>query len=281
MIPSAIPLEPLVSLAQRAGEAILQVYGPSLGDPAHGDPTRADPGVTWKEDRTPLTQADRASHRVILEGLRELTPEIPVISEEGDAGEWGEIPPDALHWMVDPLDGTKEFLKRTGEFTVNIALIRDGSPVAGVVHAPVLERSWIGGADGAEVRGREGRERLTVRSAIPERLGVVASRDHAGPRVTALLASLSGPETLSMGSSLKFCLIAEGRADLYLRDGPTMEWDTGAAQAVLEAAGGGVYTLDGRPLRYGKKDRRNPHFVAVGDPALDWRAIVDDGREGI
>lgn len=271
MTPPAISLEPVVSLAQRAGEAILQVYGRGNGDP----------DVTWKEDRTPLTQADQASHRVILDGLRELTPEIPVISEEGDPGEWDDISGDALHWMVDPLDGTKEFLKRTGEFTVNIALIRDGSPVAGVVHAPVLERCWIGGVDGAEVRGAGGWERLKVRPATPERLRVVASRDHAGPRVTALLASLSGAQTLSMGSSLKFCLIAEGRADLYLRDGPTMEWDTGAAQAVLEAAGGGVYTLDGRPLEYGKKDRRNPHFVAVGDLALDWRAIMDDQREGI
>jgi 3'(2'), 5'-bisphosphate nucleotidase len=257
-------LEPVVSLAERAGAAILEVYeraGPG-------------PGVTWKEDRTPLTEADRASHRVIAEGLQELTPQIPVISEEGREAEWARIPLDALHWMVDPLDGTKEFLKRTGEFTVNIAMVDGGRAVAGVVHAPALRRSWLGGKDGAQVRSPGERSDLRVRRADRSRLGIVASRDHAGPRVTALLQALAGAETLSMGSSLKFCLIAEGRADLYLRDGPTMEWDTAAAQAVLEAAGGGVFTLDGGPLRYGKEGRRNPHFVAAGDPDLDWKQLI-------
>lgn len=260
--PSLNELGPLVELAEEAGRAILDVYG------------RTDVGVTLKEDRTPLTEADQASHGVIMAGLRRLTPHVPVISEEGAAPDPSSFRDGADHWVVDPLDGTKEFIKRTGEFTVNIALVRGGRPVVGVVLAPVLGKCWVAGADGAELRNGNGRAVLRVRAADPARLGIVASRDHAGPEVTALLHRLSGTETLSMGSSLKFCLIAEGKADLYLRDGPTMEWDTAAAQAVLEAAGGGVFTLDGERLAYGKPDLRNPKFMAAGDPALDWATLL-------
>lgn len=260
-------MESVVSLAERAGRAVLDVY-------ARGS---AASSVQWKEDDSPLTEADRVSHDLLLAGLKELTPDIPVVSEEGAPED--RTPPEAegSRWVVDPLDGTKEFLKRTGEFTVNVALVRENRLVAGVVHAPAVEggRTWIGTGDGAQLREAGGsRRRLTVRRANPDALGVVASRDHAGPVVRNLLASLPGSKTLSMGSSLKFCLLAEGRADLYFRDGPTMEWDTAAAQAVLEAAGGGVYTLDGRPLRYGKPELRNPHFVAVGDRKLDWRTLL-------
>jgi len=268
--PSLAELEPVVALAWRAGEAIMEIY-------ARGEGAA---GVEWKDDRSPLTAADRAAHRVIVDGLRALTPETPIVSEEG------EVPPsesirDQPFWLVDPLDGTKEFLKRTGEFTVNIALVRDGRPVVGVVHAPALGKSWVAGADGAVVREVEEAgpgTSLRVRRADPDRLGIVASRDHAGPQVKALLERAPGAETLSMGSSLKFCLIAEGKADLYLRDGPTMEWDTAAAQAVLEAARGGVFTLDGTPLSYRKADLRNPHFVALGDPTIPWRRLLSGAR---
>ncbi|MDZ7780383.1 MAG: inositol monophosphatase family protein [Gemmatimonadota bacterium] len=162
-------------------------------------------------------------------------------------------------------------MKRTGEFTVNIALVRGGRPVAGVVHAPALGKSWVAGEATVPSCGTA-ETRSAARSAArrPRPARVVASRDHAGPEVRALLERLPGAETLSMGSSLKFCLIAEGKADLYLRDGPTMEWNTGAAQAVLEAAGGGVFTLEGERLPYGKPELRNPKFVAAGDPELDW-----------
>lgn len=260
--PPLAQLGPLVELAEKAGRAILEVYG------------RRDTAVTLKDDRSPLTEADQASHRVIMDGLRRLTPDVPIISEEGEAPDPAVFLQGGGVWLVDPLDGTKEFIKRTGEFTVNIALVRDGRPVAGVVHAPVLGKSWVAGGDGAELQAGEQRSPLRVRTADPARLGIVASRDHAGPEVKALLEGLPGAETLSMGSSLKFCLIAEGRADLYLRDGPTMEWDTGAAQAVLEAAGGGVFGLEGERLPYGKPDLRNPKFVAAGDPALDWANLL-------
>ena len=257
-------LEPVVALAREAGNAILPIYSRSDRNTV----------VDWKADRTPLTAGDRASHDVIIAGLTALEPHTPIVSEEGDAPVGSGLVSGAPHWMVDPLDGTKEFLKGTGEFTVNIALIRDGRPLAGVVHAPVLGRTWIGGVDGAERREGNLREPISVRRILPDRLGVVASRDHAGPRVMELLARLPGAETVSMGSSLKFCVIAEGNADLYLRDGPTMEWDTAAGQAVLEAAGGGVFTLDGEPLRYTKRDFRNPRFVAVGDLSWKWRELL-------
>ncbi len=260
--PSLAEIQPVVELAEEAGRAILEVY------------KREDAQVTLKDDRTPLTEADRASHQVIMLGLQRLAPEVPIISEEGATPSPAAFEDGRAHWLVDPLDGTKEFIKRTGEFTVNIALVRGGRPVAGVVHAPVLGKSWVAASDRAELRYGDGCSQLEVRTADPARLVVVASRDHAGPEVKALLASLPGAETLSMGSSLKFCLIAEGKADLYLRDGPTMEWDTGAAQAVLEAASGGVFTLDGERLAYSKPGLRNPKFVATGDPELDWAALL-------
>ena len=255
-------------LAQRAGEAILEVYAAGA----------AAAGVTEKEDRSPLTFADRRSHDVIVEGLRLLTPAIPVISEEGDPQSHGARSA-GVRWIVDPLDGTKEFLKRSGEFTVNIALVDGDRPVAGVVHAPVLGVTWVGCADGAQRRsGREAPEPITaMRTPRLDALRIVASRDHAGPAVRALLDRCPGAQTLSIGSSLKFCLIAEGRADLYFRDGPTMEWDTAAAHAVLRAAGGAVRTLDGAELTYGKPALRNPFFVAVGAPALDWTTLIDAG----
>jgi 3'(2'), 5'-bisphosphate nucleotidase len=286
-------LERIHDLARAAGEAVMSVYARGEGEA----------GLAWKDDRSPLTEADLASHRVIVEGLREITPDVHVVSEE-DAQHAANARVDEL-WLVDPLDGTKEFLKRSGEFTVNIALVRGGRPVAGVVHAPALGRSWIGTPDGAELRdfgggappggapraggppgaaprgaasrrdaGAAASTPIRVRRADPDALVLVASRDHAGALVRALVDRLPGAATSSVGSSLKFCQIAEGRADLYLRDGPTMEWDTAAAQAVLEAAGGGVYTLGGDALVYGKTNLKNPSFIAVGDRALDWRGML-------
>lgn len=262
-------LEPIVDLAVSAGSVILDAYEGG-GEAA---------AFEAKADGSPLTQADLASHRVIVDGLARRTPEVPVISEEASASRGRSRRAEGVFWLVDPLDGTKEFLKRTGEFTVNLALIVEGRPVAGIVHAPAMGQSWIGAMDGALTRRTAGAEvevcRIRTRPASLDALAIVASRDHAGPEVKALLEGLPGAHAVSMGSSLKFCRIAEGAADFYLRDGPTMEWDTAAAQAVLEAAGGRVMTLDGRTLKYGKPGLRNPHFVAVGDPRLDWRALLE------
>lgn len=258
----------LVELAHRAGAAILEVY--------HRD---GDIAVEQKGDNSPLTEADKRSHEVIVAGLAAMQPARPIVSEEDDGGSRDpSVPLTGDYWLVDPLDGTKEFVKRTGEFTVNIALVRDGVPVAGVVYAPVLGVTWVGTIQGAERWEGDRREPIRVTEPANARaMRVVASRDHAGPAVKALLEQLPGASTLSMGSSLKFCLIAEGRADLYYRDGPTMPWDTAAAHAVLSAAGGEVFAQSGAPLRYLMPRVLNPYFVALGDIAFPWRSFISTG----
>ena len=250
-------------LATQAGEHIMPFY-------------RNRTAVTFKEDSSPLTAADKASHEFLVESLRALLPDATVISEESDGATDQTIDHSSLFWLVDPLDGTKEFVKRTNEFTVNIALMKERLPILGVVHAPALNLTYYGGREfGAwrQVRG-EPPMRISGRKADSSQLRVVASKDHAGPLVTAMLERLTNPELQSMGSSLKFCLVAEGKADLYLRDLPTMEWDTAAAQCIVEAAGGGVCSLDGEPLRYGKPGLKNPAIMTAGDTLFDWQSLI-------
>jgi 3'(2'), 5'-bisphosphate nucleotidase len=224
-----------------------------------------DVDVREKADASPVTAADEAAEAVILEGLAELAPSIPVVAEERIAA--GEVP--ELHgrpfWLVDPLDGTKEFISRNGEFTVNIGLIEESSPVLGVVLAPAIRKVWWGALDhGAWARG-DGTERaIAARPRPPAGPVAVASRSHADPETEAWLDEVGASERISAGSSLKFCLVAEGRADLYPRFGPTMEWDTAAGHAVLRAAGGRVTTRDGKPFLYRKPGFRNPGFIAYG-----------------
>ena len=253
-------------ISQNAGQAILEVY-------------QQDFTVSHKADQSPLTQADLASHRLIRDALQSLTPDIPLLSEESAevafatrAG-WNE------YWLVDPLDGTKEFINRNGEFTVNIALVRDHQPVLGIVHVPVRGVTYTGvvGA-GARRQDPDGSIRpISVRCPAAEPLIVVGSRSHASPRLQHYLAALGPHEFVSMGSSLKFCLVAEGRADLYPRLGPTSEWDTAAAHAVVAAAGGQVLTLDGQPLRYNRKDSLlNPDFLVIADPGRNFLEVFGD-----
>ncbi|GAP65307.1 MAG TPA: 3'(2'),5'-bisphosphate nucleotidase CysQ [Mizugakiibacter sp.] len=249
-------------LARQAATAILKVYATSFG-------------VEHKDDASPLTAADMAAHRILVDGLRALTPDIPVLSEESAAVPWSERRAWPRHWLVDPLDGTREFIKRNGEFTVNIALIEDHRAVLGIVLAPVSGELYSATTGGGAFRERAPGalpEPLAVRA--PARPLVVAgSRSHGNPQQAALLAALGEHVLLPMGSSLKFCLIARGDADLYLRLGPTSEWDTAAAQCVLEEAGGAVLDLDGRALTYNAKESLlNPDFLAVGDPRVDWIA---------
>ncbi|MCP3956307.1 MAG: 3'(2'),5'-bisphosphate nucleotidase CysQ [bacterium] len=256
-------------IAREAGEAILEVY--------HG---AEDPGVTTKSDDSPLTRADLESHRVIAAGLARLTPEIPVLSEEGadapyeDRRDWGRF------WLVDPLDGTKEFIRRNGEFTVNIALIEGGAPVLGVVHVPVLARTLSGAVGLGAWRHDGDGEPGTIAAAGTggETLVVAASRSHPGPHLEAFLAALPEHRLLSMGSSLKLCLVAEGQTDLYPRLGPTMEWDTAAAHAVVSAAGGRVLGFDGHPLRYNKEDLHNPFFIVLSKRRVPWREAYAAAR---
>jgi 3'(2'), 5'-bisphosphate nucleotidase len=235
-------------------------------------------GVTFKKDNSPLTAADRASHNFLLQVLQAITPGIDVVSEESPEDHRSSLTSCKSWWLVDPLDGTKEFLKGTNEFTVNVALIEGGQPVLGVVHAPALGVTYYGLRKSGAWRqtGSEHPISISARRANPSQLAMVASKDHAGPLVGAMLARLTNPQIRSMGSSLKFCLVAEGKADIYLRDLPTMEWDTAAAQCIVEAANGGVYSLDGEPLRYGKSDLRNPAIMTVGDTRFDWQPLISN-----
>ncbi len=247
-------LDPLCDLAVEAGRAILAVYDGPIA-------------VVTKDDRSPLTEADRAAHRVIAAGLARLAPDIPILSEEGRPVPYGERRHWHRLWIVDPLDGTKEFIKRNGEFTVNIALVERGAPVVGVVYAPVPDLLYwsLRGAGAWRRTGNGPAAPIRVRDQAPARgLTVVQSRSHPSPDLAAYMAGLPVAETLSRGSSLKLCAVAEGAADLYPRLGPTMEWDTAAGHAVVEGAGGAVRTPAGQPLRYNKPDLLNPHFIVTG-----------------
>jgi 3'(2'), 5'-bisphosphate nucleotidase len=252
-----IDIEHLKDTARRAGDAIMEVYGTAFS-------------VEVKDDASPLTEADRRANAVILEALKERYPEVPVISEETRALPWEERAGWDRLWLVDPLDGTKEFIKRNGEFTVNIALVEKGVPVAGVVFQPAADRLYWGVPGGGAWR--------SVAGGVPERLEggphyseldavtVVASRSHLTDEVRDFVAALEGQgktvEFLSSGSSLKLCLVAEGAAQVYPRLGPTMEWDTGAADAVAREAGRRVLNWETRePLVYNKADLLNPWFV--------------------
>ena len=257
-------VEPIVELSIKAGAAILEVYG-----------TEFD--VQAKDDESPLTQADLASHRVIMAGLEALTPELPVISEESGLQDFETRRQWQRYWLIDPLDGTKEFVKRNGEFTVNIALIESGRPVLGVVHVPVKGVTYTGCEGvGSTLRDDAGEERsISVATATASPVRVVGSRSHRGASLDAMLERMGDVEMVPMGSSLKFCLVAEGSADIYPRLGLTSEWDTAAAQAVVEQAGGAVIELDGKPLAYNaKEDILNPHFLVLGPTDRDWLELL-------
>jgi 3'(2'), 5'-bisphosphate nucleotidase len=253
------------ALARTAGRAIVEIYD-------------SDFAVQHKDDNSPLTAADLAAHRAIVDGLKVLTPRIPVLSEEAaEQVPWGVRSGWPRYWLVDPLDGTREFVKRNGEFTVNIALIEEHAPVLGVVFAPVLDEmyyGWRGRHAFAETRGRDGRSELRTRPrAMP--LIVAGSRSHGDARTAAALDRLGPHELKPLGSSLKFCRAAHGDVDLYIRYGLTSEWDTAAGQCVLEQAGGGVTQMSGEALRYNTKESLlNPDFIAFGDASIDWAAAL-------
>lgn len=256
MNPSLQFLLEVERIARRAGDVVSRIYA-------------ADFGVTTKADATPVTEADQEAEAVILAGLAQLSPDVPVVAEESTAaGRVPEVLADAgRFWLVDPLDGTKEFISRNGEFTVNIALIEAGEPVLGVVLAPALGVLYAGGRGLGGFRVDDnGRRALQCRRAPAEGLAVVASRSHGDERaLDAFLAGHRIASRVNAGSSLKLCLVAEGRADLYPRLGRTMEWDIAAGHAVLLAAGGSLCRIDdGQPLRYGKPGFENPFFVARG-----------------
>jgi 3'(2'), 5'-bisphosphate nucleotidase len=247
----------LMPIVERASAAIMQIYDGAFA-------------VQRKDDNSPLTLADLESQRVIIEGLKRLTPGIPILSEESAAAPWPERQTWRELWVVDPLDGTREFVKRNGEFTINIALIVQHEALLGVVCAPAQKLTYWGIAgDGAFARARDSETRA-IHTAPPQQpVRVLGSRSHASPQTAAYLARLGPHVVSSVGSSLKFCLLAEGRAELYVRFGATSEWDTAAGQAVLEAAGGHVTRMDGHRLRYNCRESLiNGDFVAFSDPKV-------------
>jgi 3'(2'), 5'-bisphosphate nucleotidase len=253
-------LTEIVALARAAGERILEVYAGEFA-------------VTSKDDRSPLTEADLRAHRLIAEGLARLTPDVPVISEEAP------VPPLAVRsgwewlWLVDPLDGTREFVDRSGEFTVNVALVHRTRPVLGVVHVPVRGLDYYACEGvGAFRQERDGAaHRIEAHAALRSPPRVVGSRSHRGDRLRPFLERVGPHEFHPRGSAYKFGLIADGTMDLYPRVGPTSEWDTAAGQAIVECAGGRVVGRDGRPLAYNAKESLlNPDFVCHASSARPW-----------
>ena len=258
----------LARIALAAGPDIMEVYAEHSA-------------ARKKADGSPVTEADERAEAIIYARLKAFAPETPIVAEEAVAA-GAEVVRAEEFFLVDPLDGTREFVARNGEFTVNVALVRKGAPVAGAVYAPALGRLWFGGETafrvevpvGAALPGASAWVLIAAR-ALPEKLIALASRSHCDAQTKAFLDRLPLSGLRSAGSSLKFCVVAEGEADVYPRFGPTMEWDTAAGDAVLRAAGGGVLTPDGQPFRYGKfEDKlRNGAFVAWGDiaSAARWR----------
>ena len=262
-------------IAIAAGSEILDVYNSGQAI-----------DVSKKQDDSPLTDADRRAHLLIVDRLSSLTPDIPLLSEESDAIDYELRKSWQRYWLVDPLDGTKEFINRNGEFTVNIALIENGQSVAGVVYVPVSGISYFGGIGmGAwkqDANQQDSKAQSIVSRPMRESFGVriVASRRHLGEQLNALVGKVEnhfGKATLlSMGSSLKMCLLAEGSADIYPRMAPTCEWDTAAAHGILSAAGGEIVDLQFRPLRYNSKpELLNPFFIALADRTYPWQQLLD------
>ena len=266
------------ALCRRAGDAILEVYD------------RVDHEVEAKSDDSPLTAADLAAHKILVEGLAAIDPNIPVLSEESKPPAWSVRSQWQRYFLVDPLDGTKEFINRNGEFTVNVALIEDGVPVLGVVYVPVKDWLYAGYTDGSHKHAfvvRDGSQqdiaarKLQGSLRAGSALTVVASRRHGGEALAQCMAVLekhfSKIDTRNMGSSLKLCLVAEGEADFYPRLAPTSEWDTAAAHAVVQAAGGMVVDTAFHSLRYNTKDDiLNPFFYVIGDPGFAWEPILEE-----
>lgn len=256
--------ETVIAIAQDAAAAIMQVYASGFD-------------VVLKDDDSPVTAADLAANQVIVNGLSRLTPDLPILSEESAMVDWETRRHWGAYWLVDPLDGTREFIKRNGEFSVNIALIYQGAATFGVVLAPVTGVVWHA-MRGEQAFRRQGLHDTVLHTRVPAQapLRVAASRSHRSLRTRALLQRMGDIETVAQGSSLKFCRIAEGDLDVYPRLGPTSEWDTAAGQCVLHAAGGIVVSAaSGKPFRYNRRESLlNGDFMALGDPRLPWREWI-------
>lgn len=257
--------EDICNIAKSAGKKILEIYN-------------SDFSISQKNDESPLTTADDASHKIICSSLKELTPEIPLLSEES-----AEIPFETrrqwqTYWLIDPLDGTREFIKKNGEFTVNIALIHEHKPVLGVIYIPVKDFTYNAsrGYGVFKQSGSQDPVPISTRQTDAGNITLAGSRSHGNEIQQRFIKELNNAEIIAIGSSLKFCLVAEGIVDIYPRFGPTSEWDTAAAQCIVEEAGGIVVDLDFKPLAYNSKSSLiNPDFLAISDPKFNWQQILN------
>ena len=257
-----------VNIAREAGNKILEIYENGFD-------------IQEKDDKSPLTDADLAAHNVIVERLAELTPDIPVLSEESAKLPFETRQQWDTYWLVDPLDGTREFIKRNGEFTVNIALISNHKSIIGVVHVPVLNIDYFAWDNGGcfKAENNQSAEPINVKKLDGNKLVIAGSRSHGSEQMQAYMKNIGDADLLSMGSSLKFCLVAEGKADLYPRLGLTSEWDTAAAHCVVEQAGGFITKTDMSPLLYNTKDSLlNPFFFVFGDDSNDWSQYLEENN---
>ena len=253
-------LDPVIQIAYQAGKVIMEVYDAGFS-------------VEQKTDHTPVTEADLAANKVIESSLKELTPHLPILTEEAKPTPYSERQTWPRYWLIDPLDGTREFIKRNGEFTVNIALIDGDESVMGVVYAPVIGVLYYA-AKGQGAFKQESTNKpkaIHVREKCSRKTIVACGRSHPTEEIKAFLSNLGEHEIIRVGSALKSCLVAEGKADLYARLGPTSEWDTAAAQCVVEEAGGAITDTNMQRLRYNTKDDLlNPHFFVAGDQSIKW-----------
>ena len=252
------------NIARKAGEKILEIY-------------KTDFSVTNKEDNSPLTIADTAAHKVICRSLSLLTPDIPVLSEESSYIDFYERKKWTQYWLVDPLDGTREFIKKNDEFTVNIALIDGHQSVLGVVHIPVINTSYTAAINyGARRHDRKNKiKRISVRKVNKNNITIASSRSHGNQKQKYFISKIKNSKVLSVGSSKKFCLVAEGKADIYPRFGPTSEWDTAAAQCIVEESGGVVVDKNLNPIKYNTKDSLiNPPFLVIADKSFNWNQFI-------
>lgn len=253
-------LDAVIDIARDAGKKILDVY-------------ITDFDVSHKHDNTPLTEADMAAHKTIVQGLKALECDFPILSEESSHIGFSERAQWTTYWLVDPLDGTREFIKKNGEFTVNIALIHEHKPILGVIYVPVSGDCYFAAKHTGAFKQLRDQEAVAIHTrSKPRSMTIVAgSRSHRGDSLNAFLGKIGKYDIVSMGSSLKSCLVAEGKADIYPRLGPTSEWDTAAAQCIVEEAGGKILDLQMQPMRYNtKRSLLNPYFLVIGDPEFDW-----------
>jgi len=254
----------VLGIAKKASDKILAIYNTEFN-------------VVSKEDNTPLTEADMAAHHAIYDGLRKLTPDLPILSEESEDIDYTQRQLWQRYWLVDPLDGTREFVKRNGEFTVNIALIDNHKPIIGVIHTPVTGICYFANDQAGAFKQSPKQKPIQIHTRRKQEghTVIAGSRSHRGSSLNQFLENIGSFEIITMGSSLKSCLVAEGMVDIYPRLGPTSEWDTAAAQCIVENAGGQVLDLNMQPLLYNTKPSLlNPHFVVIGDPEYDWNTYI-------